>query len=121
MRAILFLTMAALCAAQSVPRAEYPQPQFERPQWMTLNGPWEFEFDDTNAGLAQNWPESPKKFSRTITVPFAFTTESPSCASIHWIGAKRVHSLWTCQPSMYCLASCGSVSALQMASGEAST
>ncbi|MFN7936272.1 MAG: glycoside hydrolase family 2 TIM barrel-domain containing protein [Bryobacteraceae bacterium] len=75
MNAILFFALAAACAAQSIPRPEYPQPQFERPQWLTLNGTWEFEFDDANAGLAQNWAESPKKFSRTITVPFAFETK----------------------------------------------
>ena len=54
------------------PRAEYPQPQFERADWQTLNGPWQFEFDDTNAGLDENWAAGKRAFGRTITVPFAF-------------------------------------------------
>ena len=32
--------------AQEIPRPEYPQPQFQRDQWLTLNGKWDFEFDD---------------------------------------------------------------------------
>ena len=40
--------------AQEIPRPEYPQPQFKREQWMSLNGEWEFEFDDPN-GLEENW------------------------------------------------------------------
>ncbi len=54
------------------PRAEYPQPQFERADWLTLNGPWQFAFDDTNTGLDENWAAGTRAFGRTITVPFAF-------------------------------------------------
>jgi beta-galactosidase/beta-glucuronidase len=39
---------------------------------MTLNGPWEFEFDDANSGIAQNWPAGGHKFSRSIVVPYCF-------------------------------------------------
>ena len=31
-------------------RSEYPRPQFVRDQWQTLNGKWEFEFDDNHNG-----------------------------------------------------------------------
>lgn len=58
--------------ASEIPRPEYPQPQFEREQWMTLNGQWEFEFDDNDVGLAENWGAGARKFSRTIVVPFCF-------------------------------------------------
>lgn len=66
--------------AQPVPRPEFPQPQFERSDWLTLNGPWEFEFDDQNAGLDEGWAtqgapgagRSTHTFSRRIVVPFAF-------------------------------------------------
>ena len=27
-------------------RREYPRPQFAREQWLSLNGEWEFCFDD---------------------------------------------------------------------------
>lgn len=68
------LLAAGLLPGQAVPRPEYPQPQFERSQWLSLNGPWEFEFDDANAGLDANWPAGNHKFTRSITVPFAFET-----------------------------------------------
>ena len=40
---------------EGAPRPEYPQPQFEREDWLNLNGTWEFEFDDANAGLREHW------------------------------------------------------------------
>ena len=65
---------ACLAAGQETPRPEFPQPQFERAEWQTLNGLWEFEFDDANAGAGENWAAGTKKFSRSILVPFAFET-----------------------------------------------
>jgi beta-galactosidase/beta-glucuronidase len=67
----VFLTLFGLRAGE-IPRPEYPQPQFEREQWMTLNGEWEFEFDDNDVGLTENWSAGARKFSRTILVPFCF-------------------------------------------------
>lgn len=58
-----------------LPRPEYPQPQFEREDWLNLNGYWEFEFDDEDLGLDENWAEEGHDFSRMILVPFCF--ESP--------------------------------------------
>ena len=29
-------------------RNEYPRPHFKRDEWLSLNGKWEFEFDDNN-------------------------------------------------------------------------
>ena len=56
--------------AAGIPRPEFPQPQFEREQWMNLNGPWEFEFDDANAGLDQDWAAGAKRFSRSPNLVF---------------------------------------------------
>jgi hypothetical protein len=41
-----------LTHAQSpaVPRSEHPRPDFMRSAWQTLNGRWEFEFDDEDRG-----------------------------------------------------------------------
>jgi beta-galactosidase/beta-glucuronidase len=68
---LLWAVALTTAAAQSVPRPEYPQPQFQRDQWQSLNGPWEFEYDDKNTGLDEEWAAGARKFSRTITVPFA--------------------------------------------------
>lgn len=82
--------------AAEVPRPEYPQPQFMREQWMTLNGSWEFEFDDANVGLDENWARSGKKFSRTILVPFAFETPRSGIGdrSFHpWVWYRRTFTV----------------------------
>jgi len=68
---LLLLAVLQLGAA-AIPRPEYPQPQFERERWLSLNGGWEFEFDDANAGLDADWAAGGQKFSRNITVPYCF-------------------------------------------------
>src|ERR1044071_8984037 len=58
----------ASSARAEVPRAEVPRPDFVRADWQTLNGRWEFEFDDANRGVAERWyaPDA-KRFSKSIT------------------------------------------------------
>ncbi|MBI4892072.1 MAG: beta galactosidase jelly roll domain-containing protein [Acidobacteria bacterium] len=73
--AIAFLSIVSLAFSQEIPRPEHPQPQFMRDAWLSLNGPWQFEFDDNDAGIAAGWASSAKPFSKTIKVPFAFETK----------------------------------------------
>jgi beta-galactosidase/beta-glucuronidase len=47
---------------------EYPRPQLVRDNWQSLNGAWDFAFDDAMAWSA---PVDPIEWNRTITVPFA--------------------------------------------------
>jgi beta-galactosidase/beta-glucuronidase len=77
MRKLALLTVWSISFTfgQTVPRPEYPQPQFQREQWLNLNGPWEFEFDDANVGLEENWAAGGRKFARTIVVPFCFESK----------------------------------------------
>jgi beta-galactosidase/beta-glucuronidase len=89
-RVFLILLPAALWAA--TPRPEFPEPQFQRELWQNLNGPWEFEFDDSNAGLDADWASGSHKFSRTITVPFCFESHLSGIGdpSFHpWIWYRR--------------------------------
>ena len=58
MRTVLVLLAASALYAQ---RPEHPRPDFERPQWMTLNGQWEFGFTE--------------KLGGKITVPFCWESE----------------------------------------------
>ena len=91
---ILFLCMTVFfnlsAEAQNVPRPEYPRPDFQRAEWQTLNGAWQFEFDDANSGMKNGWyKSSAQKFSRQITVPFAFQTKlsginDPSYHDVVW-------------------------------------
>ena len=50
------------------PRPEYPRPQFTRPDWLCLNGPWQFEFDHGDSGMARGLLN--KELDSTIHVPF---------------------------------------------------
>ncbi len=52
----------------------YPNPQFERKDWLNLNGLWDFEFDDANAGMREKWYAG-RQFSRQIEVPYTFESE----------------------------------------------
>src|SRR5919107_1637413 len=75
--AALLLCVARASAQVPVPRAEVPRPDFVRADWQTLNGRWEFEFDDSDSGVAERWyaPAASKRFTKTINVPFAFQTK----------------------------------------------
>ncbi|UKI17858.1 MAG: beta-glucuronidase [Bacteroidales bacterium] len=52
------------------PRAEYPRPQFERADWVNLNGEWSFALDLSDSGRDRDFYNS-KGFEQRITVPFA--------------------------------------------------
>ena len=58
----------------SIPRREYPRPQFARPDWLCLNGQWQFEIDNGDTGLERGLKDKAKLDSQ-ITVPFC--PESP--------------------------------------------
>lgn len=67
-------------------RGEYPRPQFVREKWASLNGEWEFAFDDDGIGEREAWYEQGKgRFSRKITVPFCFQSR------LSGIGDTAVH------------------------------
>lgn len=56
-------------ATNDIPRPEYPRPQFERAEWINLNGTWTYEFDLSNSGKNRQLTTA-KQLSNTITVPF---------------------------------------------------
>ena len=51
-------------------RPEHPKPQFERPNWLNLNGSWQFELDPGNSGKDRNLFDPAISFSQNINVPF---------------------------------------------------
>lgn len=53
----------------NIPRAEHPNPQWERKTWKNLNGPWEFEFDFGCSAVERRLWEK-ERFDREILVPF---------------------------------------------------
>ncbi len=62
--------MLSLPAFSSVPRPEYPRPQFERTDWINLNGEWSYCFDFSGSGVERKLFER-SGFDGKITVPFA--------------------------------------------------
>ena len=68
----------------TIPRPEYPRPQFVRNDWLNLNGWWDFRFDDENLGLQERWFLGTEYPSR-ILVPFSF--EAPQSG----IGDRSFH------------------------------
>ena len=52
-----------------LPRNEYPRPQFERAEWVNLNGEWEYTFDFSGSGDERGLKNS-GAFDGRITVPF---------------------------------------------------
>ncbi len=57
-------------APPAIPLPEHPRPDFERAEWLNLNGTWQFRFDPTNAGLAEAWSAGTAAFPQRILVPF---------------------------------------------------
>jgi len=47
---VLFLTAIASVLTADIPRPEHPRPDMLRTNWMTLNGEWQFEIDETGNG-----------------------------------------------------------------------
>ena len=73
MKSRLLIVVAALLFSTAIgaqPRAEYPRPQFERADWVNLNGEWSFALDLSDSGRDRDFYNS-KGFEQRITVPFA--------------------------------------------------
>ncbi len=76
----------------TIPRSEYPRPQLVRADWLNLNGPWQFEFDDEDRGLRQHWHAPSHRLGREIRVPFPFE------ATASGIGDPSPHPVvWYCR------------------------
>ncbi|MDH7568660.1 MAG: beta-galactosidase [Armatimonadota bacterium] len=52
----------------SIPRPEYPRPQFRRERWLCLNGEWQFETDPGDSGLERGLRD--RELRERIIVPF---------------------------------------------------
>ena len=57
----------------SIPRNDYPRPQWRRDDWLCLNGDWQFERDPADTGLERGLVQ--RELAQRIVVPFC--PESP--------------------------------------------
>jgi beta-galactosidase/beta-glucuronidase len=69
----------------TIPRPEYPRPQFVRPDWLCLNGPWQFEIDRRDRGAAQGLRT--RDLTGEIIVPFAPESEASGIGDIGFLEA----------------------------------
>jgi hypothetical protein len=93
------LLLAGASSAQpDVPLPEHPRPDFQRQDWINLNGPWQFRFDGKDEGLAQGWQRGEVEFPLTVTVPFPWGSPLsgvPDSAQIAWYARTiEVPSSW---------------------------
>src|SRR5882672_8937846 len=88
LRAALLALFLSSAAHAQIPLPEHPRPDFERPDWLNLNGRWSFRFDKEDAGLKEKWFESaPAAFPEKIVVPFSWGSKLsglPDGADIGW-------------------------------------
>lgn len=66
----LFLFRTGFSQEANIPLPEHPRPDFQREEWINLNGIWGFKFDQNDEGEQKNWQQSGHKFDHNILVPF---------------------------------------------------
>src|SRR5688572_1268342 len=69
----------------TIPRPEYPRPQFVRADWLCLNGEWEFEIDGGDSGLERGLVDRP--LESRITVPFCPESELSGVGNVDFMPA----------------------------------
>ena len=64
-------TLASAGLADGIPLPEHPRPDWERADWINLNGTWKFAFDAKDAGVKDKWfAAADDRFGSSILVPF---------------------------------------------------
>ena len=69
------------------PLPEHPRPDFQRADWLNLNGRWRFAFDPADAGVRLGWTGGALPGDREIVVPFSWgapLSGVPDSANIGW-------------------------------------
>lgn len=73
----------------TIPRPEYPRPQFTRERWLNLNGQWQFEFDPGDSGFERGLSFGDRALTGEITVPFAPESELSGIGDVDFH-----HAVW---------------------------
>ena len=63
--------------AQEIPLPEHPRPDFQRNDWINLNGIWAFQFDSLDAGMEQQWYIRPIFTEEALLIPAGIQTPIP--------------------------------------------
>src|SRR5687767_9443477 len=73
--------------ADTIPLPEHPRPDFQRAEWVNLNGRWRFAFDPRNQGEGAGWTSGSLPQGHEILVPFSWgapLSGVPDSADIGW-------------------------------------
>lgn len=60
---------------RSPEREQHPRPALARALWHSLDGTWQFAFDDGDAGLKEGWYKAGHALDQSIRVPFVYQSE----------------------------------------------
>jgi beta-galactosidase/beta-glucuronidase len=69
----------------SAPKPEYPRPQLQRPDWLNLNGQWQFEIDSGDSGIHRGLLD--RDLTDEIVVPFAPESELSGIGNTDYLEA----------------------------------
>lgn len=70
----------------NIPRPEHPNPQFERKDWLNLNGIWEFEIDPGDSGRDRQLYKK-QHFKDQILVPFCPESKLSGIGNVDFMNA----------------------------------
>ncbi|WP_394769480.1 glycoside hydrolase family 2 protein, partial [Lacisediminihabitans sp.] len=73
--------------AQPIPKPEYPRPQLVRPDWLNLNGHWQFEIDHGDSGIDRGLRL--RDLDGQILVPFAPESRASGVENTDFL-----HAVW---------------------------
>ena len=94
MHSLLLLLLTAV----QVPLPEHPRPDFQRAEWLNLNGRWRFAFDPSNDGERRGWSGGSLPGTREIVVPFSWgapLSGVPDSGDIGWYAREiTVPAAW---------------------------
>src|SRR5258708_4336656 len=77
----------AQAPTEPIPLPEHPRPDFQRPDWINLNGRWRLQFDGANEGEQAAWFDRTLTTTHSILVPFSWGSPLsgvPDSADIAW-------------------------------------
>jgi len=91
---LALLAACAVCCGRAqenngIPLPEHPRPDFQRADWLNMNGRWEFRFDKENVGVSDRWAEGREAFPLSITVPFGWGSALSGVKNLADIGWYR--------------------------------
>ncbi len=69
----------------TIPRSEYPRPQFARSDWLCLNGEWQFEIDQGDSGLDRGLLQ--RDLNSRIVVPFCPESKLSGIENLDYLNA----------------------------------